>query len=68
MYLGVGFDADGHGQAIPPVLVSPPFSEVSQVDGLAMILSTEKEFSKGDGGRASGGGHRPVVPWTSNPR
>jgi hypothetical protein len=35
-------------------LVSPPFSEVSQVDGLAMILSTEEQFTRAMEGEPAG--------------
>ncbi|KAK9365492.1 transferase family-domain-containing protein [Lipomyces kononenkoae] len=44
MYMDVDFDVDEHDKAIPPVLVSPPFTEISLLDGLAMILSTEEQF------------------------
>lgn len=54
MYLGVDFDVDENGKPIPPVLVPPPFTEVSRVDGLAMILSTEEQFHRAmQGGSAS---------------
>ncbi|KAJ5783209.1 hypothetical protein N7457_004983 [Penicillium paradoxum] len=46
MYIGVDFDADEDGNAIPPTLVSPPLTEISRVDGLAMILSTEEQLSR----------------------
>ncbi|KAK9235728.1 transferase family-domain-containing protein [Lipomyces kononenkoae] len=44
MYVGVDFDVDEQGGAIPPALVTPPFTEISTIDGLAMILSTEEQF------------------------
>lgn len=46
MYLGVDFEVDPDGQALLPALVSPPFTEISLVDGLAMILSTEEQASR----------------------
>lgn len=44
MYTGVDFDVDQHGDAIPPALVSPPFTPMSLVDGLALFLSTEEQL------------------------
>lgn len=44
MYVGVDFDTDELGQPIPPALVSPPFTDMSRIDGLATILSTEEEI------------------------
>ncbi|KAE8415993.1 transferase [Aspergillus pseudocaelatus] len=43
MYVGVDFDVDVDAKPIMPVLVSPPFTEISLVDGLAMMLSTEEQ-------------------------
>ncbi|KAE8164134.1 transferase family-domain-containing protein [Aspergillus tamarii] len=43
MYVGVNFDVDVDGKPITPALVSPPFTEISLVDGLAMMLSTEEQ-------------------------
>ncbi|KAL1852593.1 hypothetical protein Plec18170_005724 [Paecilomyces lecythidis] len=42
MYSGVYFDVDESGKPIHPSLVAPPFTEISRVDGLAMILSSEE--------------------------
>lgn len=44
MHKGVEFDVDQHGDAVPPVLVSPPFTPISLVDGLALFLSTEEQL------------------------
>lgn len=44
MYVGVDFDVDEEGAPVPPALVGQPYTEVSRVDGLAMIQSTEEEF------------------------
>lgn len=46
MYVGVDFDVTAGGKRIPPSLVSPAFSEGYQVDGLAMMLSTEEEVPR----------------------
>lgn len=43
MYMGVDFDRDGLGRPITPSLVGPPFTDMSRIDGLATILSTEEE-------------------------
>jgi hypothetical protein len=43
MYDGVDFDVDGNEKSIPPVLVSPPFTPISLVGGLAFVLSTEEQ-------------------------
>ncbi|PLB52555.1 hypothetical protein P170DRAFT_339443, partial [Aspergillus steynii IBT 23096] len=44
MYPGMDFDVDERGDPISPALVAPPFTEVSRVDGLAMIMSTEEDL------------------------
>lgn len=46
MYLGVDIDENGKMIPPPPALMSPPFTGVSWVDGLAMILSTEEQFHR----------------------
>ncbi|KAF7585187.1 hypothetical protein BBP40_011804, partial [Aspergillus hancockii] len=46
MYVGMDFDVDERGAGIVPVLVSPPFTEVSLVDGLGIILGTEEEVKR----------------------
>ncbi|OJK03618.1 hypothetical protein ASPACDRAFT_22320 [Aspergillus aculeatus ATCC 16872] len=46
MYCGMDFDADEGGNALAPVLVSPPLTDISRVDGLAFILSTEEELHR----------------------
>ena len=56
IYLGVDFDVDENGKAIPPALVSPPFTGVSRVDGLGMILSTEEQFYRAEGGGTASAG------------
>lgn len=43
MYVGVDFDVDEEGTPVPPTLVGQPYTDVSRVDGLAMIHSTEEE-------------------------
>lgn len=43
MYAGVVFDEDTAGNPIHPVLVAPPFTAISMVDGLGLILSTPEE-------------------------
>ncbi|KAE8382678.1 transferase [Aspergillus bertholletiae] len=50
MYGGVDFDVDADGKPILPALVSPPFTEISLVDGLVMMLSTEEQALQ-DGGQ-----------------
>lgn len=54
MYVGVDFDTDELGQLIPPALVSPPFTDMSRIDGLATILSTKEEFYRALEQNASG--------------
>ncbi|RAH86614.1 hypothetical protein BO86DRAFT_432008 [Aspergillus japonicus CBS 114.51] len=44
MYCGMNFEADEGGNSLAPVLVSPPLTEISRVDGLAVILSTEEQL------------------------
>ncbi|KAL2815114.1 transferase [Aspergillus granulosus] len=44
MYVSVEFDADGDGNPVHPILVAPPFTEISRVDALAMILSTDGDL------------------------
>lgn len=39
MYRGLDFDVDQQSQPMGPALVSPPFTDISLVDGLAMIVS-----------------------------
>lgn len=46
MYVGVDFDVDGKGNPVQPVLVSPPLTEISCVDALAMIMSTDEDLSR----------------------
>ncbi|KAE8374977.1 transferase [Aspergillus bertholletiae] len=46
MYNGVSFDVDGSGKPVHPSLVAPPFTEISRVDGLAMILSSEETVER----------------------
>lgn len=46
MYSGVYFHVDGSGDPIHPTLVAPPFTEISRVDGLAIILSTEESMER----------------------
>ncbi|GAA86663.1 hypothetical protein RIB2604_01703770 [Aspergillus luchuensis] len=43
MYVGTDFDVDQHGNAIPPVVVSRPFTDISRVDGLAMVMASEEQ-------------------------
>ncbi|KAB8225148.1 transferase [Aspergillus novoparasiticus] len=49
MYAGVDFGVDVDEKPIMPVLVSPPFTEISLVDGLAMMLSTEEQALRSGG-------------------
>ncbi|KAL4769059.1 transferase [Aspergillus nidulans var. acristatus] len=44
MYVGVHFDVDGEGDPVHPVLVSPPLTDISRVDALAIILSTDENL------------------------
>jgi hypothetical protein len=44
MYVGVYFDVDGEGDPVHPVLVSPPLTDISRVDALAIILSTDEDL------------------------
>ncbi|KAJ5332816.1 hypothetical protein MYU51_009017 [Penicillium brevicompactum] len=46
MYTGVDFDADENKSPVHPALISPPLTEISRVDGLALILSTEEQLSR----------------------
>ncbi len=46
MYLGVDFDIDMHGEVVSPALVSPPFTPISLVDGLAYFLATEEQLQR----------------------
>lgn len=55
MYEGVDFDVDGEGNPVPPVLVTPPLTEVSRVDALAMMLSTDEDLNR----MAKSGGKMP---------
>ncbi|KAH0433354.1 transferase [Colletotrichum camelliae] len=52
MYSGVDFEKDLVGNPVRPALVAPPFTEVSLVDGLALMVSSPPEEtlrSNGDG-------------------
>lgn len=53
IYVGVDFDADSDGNPVHPILVAPPLTEISRVDALAMILSTDEDLAEQDGGRPS---------------
>ncbi|KAI2857799.1 hypothetical protein CBS12448_6359 [Aspergillus niger] len=44
MYVRTDFDVDQHGNAIPPITVSRPFTDVSRVDGLAMVMASEEQL------------------------
>lgn len=44
MYVGTDFDVDQHGNTIPPVVVSRPFTNISRVDGLAMVMASEEQI------------------------
>ncbi|KAF2141491.1 uncharacterized protein K452DRAFT_228766 [Aplosporella prunicola CBS 121167] len=44
MYAGADFDVDTLGIPIPPALVSPPFTQISLLDGLAFFLATEEQL------------------------
>ncbi|CAG8374131.1 unnamed protein product [Penicillium salamii] len=44
MYQGVHFETDRAGNPVHPDLVAPPFTNISLVDGLAMILSSEEDI------------------------
>ncbi|KAF9639182.1 hypothetical protein BFW01_g10079 [Lasiodiplodia theobromae] len=46
MYAGADFDVDAHGSPIHPALVSPPFTQISLLDGLAFFLATEEQCSQ----------------------
>lgn len=46
MYLGVHFETDRASNPIHPELVAPPFTNISLVDGLAMILCSDEEIAK----------------------
>ncbi|KAL6849657.1 hypothetical protein ACO1O0_009200 [Amphichorda felina] len=47
MYRGNDFDVGAGGEPVRPALVSPPFTPISLVDGLAMILATEEQLETG---------------------
>jgi len=49
MYAGMGFDADESGQVQSPVLVAPPFTHISLMDGLGYVLPTPPRGA-GEGG------------------
>lgn len=53
MYVGVDFDVDGEGNPVHPVLVAPPLTDMSRVDALAMILSTDEDLGR-EAGQDSG--------------
>lgn len=53
MYVGVDFDVDSDGNPVHPILVAPPLTEISRVDALAMILSTDEDLAEQDSGRPS---------------
>ncbi|KAJ9655510.1 hypothetical protein H2201_008786 [Coniosporium apollinis] len=55
MYVGVDFDVDGNGESIAPALVSPPFTPISLVDGLAFFLSTEEQYQRARSPSSPGG-------------
>lgn len=55
MYEGVDFDVDGEGNPVRPTLVTPPFTEISRVDALAMMLSTDEDLNR----TAKSGGEMP---------
>ena len=42
MYKGNHFEVTKNGNPVLPSLVSPPFTDVSRVDGLAMLLATDE--------------------------
>ncbi|KZV99598.1 hypothetical protein EXIGLDRAFT_724613 [Exidia glandulosa HHB12029] len=46
-YAGADFDVDSHGAPIPPLLVAPPFTPISLVDGLGYFVATEEQFHRG---------------------
>ncbi|GKZ31872.1 hypothetical protein AbraIFM66950_000783 [Aspergillus brasiliensis] len=46
MYVGTDFDVDQDGNAIPPVVLSRPFTNISRVDGLAMVMASEEQFHR----------------------
>ncbi|KAF4843229.1 Shikimate O-hydroxycinnamoyltransferase [Colletotrichum siamense] len=46
MYSGVDFEKDLIGNPVRPALVAPPFTEVSLVDGLALMVSTPPEEAR----------------------
>lgn len=58
MYRGLDFDVDRQSQPIGPALVSPPFTDISLVDGLAMIVSQPALLEN----RSETGGGRPFSP------
>ena len=47
VYKGNAFDVMDSGAGILPSLVSPPFTQISLVDGLGMLLATEEQVSPG---------------------
>ncbi|EQB51929.1 transferase [Colletotrichum gloeosporioides Cg-14] len=46
MYSGVDFEKDLVGNPVRPALVAPPFTEVSLVDGLALMVSSPPEKAR----------------------
>lgn len=51
MYVGVDFDVDSEGNPVHPVLVAPPLTEISRVDALAMMLSTDEDLAEQESGK-----------------
>ena len=43
VYAGTAFELDEEGKGIAPLLVAPPFTPISLVDGLVYYLPTEKQ-------------------------
>ncbi|OJJ74368.1 hypothetical protein ASPBRDRAFT_118736 [Aspergillus brasiliensis CBS 101740] len=56
MYVGTDFDVDQDGNVIPPVVVSRPFTDISRVDGLAMVMASEEQFHRASEISASSNG------------
>ena len=46
MYSGVDMEVDEAGEPDAPLLVAPPFTPISLIDGLAYVVSTEEELRR----------------------
>lgn len=54
MYAGADLEVDGERRPISPVLVGPPMTRISLLDGMVFFLATEEQVNAG----AVGNGER----------